>query len=253
MRILRLLYALSAPTLSGVRRGRPRVSGAAWTTPSRSRPLERTRTAAAPSRRRAWWTPPTHPLHRTDHADCVTRKCFAREGRPGSRPCCVPPPLRPCEPSRLSPPCRPGCSSPVHGFDQGLHMLAAFLVVLLAGPGALALDRFLGAEAGVSGRCGPASDRPSAELARSGHQRRDRGRNWRGDERLGQLPGRRYAFQRRRERRQPRRVRTDQRLPRWVSRGLLTHQPRHGPGTAARGGGAGPLQQDEGVPDDGGA
>ncbi|MFF5161024.1 DoxX family protein [Streptomyces sp. NPDC000348] len=51
------------------------------------------------------------------------------------------------------------------GIEFPLMMVAAFLVVLLAGPGPLALDRVLGVEAAVPGRRRPASDRPSAVRA----------------------------------------------------------------------------------------
>ncbi|MFJ8145805.1 DoxX family protein [Streptomyces sp. NPDC096048] len=51
------------------------------------------------------------------------------------------------------------------GTEFPLMMSAAFVVVLLAGPGPLALDRVLGVEPAASGRRGPASDRPSAVRA----------------------------------------------------------------------------------------
>ncbi|MER6625275.1 MULTISPECIES: DoxX family protein [unclassified Streptomyces] len=51
------------------------------------------------------------------------------------------------------------------GIEFPLVMVAAFLVVLLAGPGPLALDRVLGVEAAVPGRRRPGSGRPSAVRA----------------------------------------------------------------------------------------
>ncbi|GHE93115.1 DoxX family protein [Streptomyces fumanus] len=51
------------------------------------------------------------------------------------------------------------------GIEFPLMMAAAFLVVLLAGPGPLALDGVLGVEAPVPGRPGRASGRPSAMRA----------------------------------------------------------------------------------------
>ncbi|MEU3527364.1 DoxX family protein [Streptomyces sp. NPDC038707] len=51
------------------------------------------------------------------------------------------------------------------GTEFPLMMVAAFLVVLLAGPGPFALDRLLGLETVAPGRRGPASERPSAVRA----------------------------------------------------------------------------------------
>jgi uncharacterized membrane protein YphA (DoxX/SURF4 family) len=51
------------------------------------------------------------------------------------------------------------------GTEFPLMTMAAFLVVLLAGPGPIALDRALGLEAAAPGRRRPASDRPSAVRA----------------------------------------------------------------------------------------
>ncbi|MFH8973868.1 DoxX family protein [Streptomyces sp. NPDC017890] len=51
------------------------------------------------------------------------------------------------------------------GIEFPLVMVAVLLVVLLAGPGPLALDRILGVEAAAPGRRRPGSDRPSAVRA----------------------------------------------------------------------------------------